>query len=98
MKCVVILGMSDLEDKDIVWTPKRDPELGPRAPNTVGTLFQSCIALVVDHIEDVESLWGIPDVIKARFHKKRRDRLLHTHPPTPPITCIMARWLHSWPW
>ncbi len=71
-------GLSGLADDSIVWNPKRDPQLGPRPPNTVGTLFQSCIALLVDHIEDVESLWGIPDVIKASLQAKSQQSLSAT--------------------
>lgn len=60
-----LAGLNSLEDDSIVWSPKRNAKLGPRPPNTVGTLYQSCIALLVEHIEDVESLWGIPDIIKV---------------------------------
>ena len=54
-----------MEDDAVVWSPKRDVKLGARPPRTVGTLYQGCIALLVEHIEDVESLWGIPDLIKV---------------------------------
>jgi hypothetical protein len=61
-------GLASLADDSIAWTPKRDPEVGPRPESTVNSLFQGCLELLVEHIEDVETLWGMPDLIKVGFH------------------------------
>ncbi|GAB4823302.1 hypothetical protein N2152v2_010348 [Parachlorella kessleri] len=49
------------------WVPSRDVRLGPRPKNSVPPLFELAMKLVVRYIEDVESLWGIPDVVKGRI-------------------------------
>jgi hypothetical protein len=48
------------------WTPSRQPGAPPRtAQCAVRPLFDICLALVSEYIDDVESLWGLPDAIKA---------------------------------
>lgn len=58
-------SVGDLAEEAVVWNPARDPKLGSRPPRSVGPLYQACIRLLVDYIEDVESLWGMPDDIKV---------------------------------
>ena len=47
------------------WTPKRDHRLGPRPAQRVGRLFDMCLDLLVEHIEDIETLYGLPSAIKV---------------------------------
>ena len=47
------------------WAPKRDHRLGPRPSPRVGRLFDMCLDLLVEHIEDVETLYGLPSAIKV---------------------------------
>jgi F-box and leucine-rich repeat protein 7 len=48
------------------WTPSRQPGAPPRmAQCAVKPLFDICLTLVSEYIDDVESLWGLPDAIKA---------------------------------
>ncbi|KAK9831384.1 hypothetical protein WJX81_008255 [Elliptochloris bilobata] len=49
------------------WQPRRDPTLGPRPGARVASLVAICVDLVVAHLVDVDTLWGMPDVIKARL-------------------------------
>lgn len=49
------------------WTPKRDHKLGPRPVQRVGRLFDMCLDLLVEYIEDVETLYGLPSAIKVPF-------------------------------
>lgn len=47
------------------WAPKRDHRLGPRPSPRVGRLFDMCLDLLVEYIEDVETLYGLPSAIKV---------------------------------
>lgn len=47
------------------WAPKRDHKLGPRLSPRVGRLFDMCLDLLVEYIEDVETLYGLPSAIKV---------------------------------
>lgn len=47
------------------WVPARDTSLGRRPSCAVPPLLELCVRLIRDHIEDVESLWGLPDAIKV---------------------------------
>ena len=58
-------GIGMIADDSVTWSPKRDLALGPRPAETVPPLFQACLTLLVDYIEDVESLLGLPDIIKV---------------------------------
>ena len=49
------------------WMPKRDHKLGPRPVQRVGRLFDMCLDLLVEYIEDVETLCGLPSAIKVPF-------------------------------
>lgn len=49
------------------WKPSRDVKLGSRLPCRVRPLFELCADVLVEYIEDVESLLGLPDSIKASF-------------------------------
>lgn len=50
------------------WEPSRDPSLGPRpGPSRALTLMELSLRLLVAHINDVVSLWGVPDAIKAQL-------------------------------
>ena len=47
------------------WVPARDAALGRRPACAVPSLLELCLWLIRDNIEDVESLWGLPDAIKV---------------------------------
>ncbi|KAK9811364.1 hypothetical protein WJX72_002569 [[Myrmecia] bisecta] len=56
------------EPEDTVrWTPARDVKQGERPAYRVMPLQHACVELLVEYIEDVESLWGLPDSIKVRL-------------------------------
>ena len=57
----------DLASEDIEWTPPRDPGLGPRPYKSVDTLFRSCVRLIVENIDDIDTLVGIPELIKVNL-------------------------------
>ena len=57
--------LASLADDSLTWKPRRDPEQGPRPPVAIDSMFQGCLELLVEHIEDVETLWGMPDLIKV---------------------------------
>lgn len=48
------------------WHPSRDVGLGPRHSSLVPTLEDLALGVVVDFIEDVESIDGLPDAIRVR--------------------------------
>ena len=50
----------------VSWKPSRDVKLGSRLPTRVRPLFELCADVLVEYIEDVESLLGLPDSIKVR--------------------------------
>lgn len=50
----------------INWKPSRDVSLGPRPQCNVPTLLNIALELVSDYIEDVESLYGLPELVKAK--------------------------------
>jgi hypothetical protein len=41
----------------------------------VKPLFDMCLELVAEYIDDVESLWGLPDAIKASLMRAFAARL-----------------------
>jgi hypothetical protein len=50
------------------WTPsRRNISLGPHHACEVPTLVDICLNLTVELLEDVETLWGVPDLVKARL-------------------------------
>ncbi len=50
------------------WVPSRGPGAPRRAAQCeVKPLFGICVELLVEYIDDVETLWGLPDAIKVRF-------------------------------
>uniref|UniRef100_A0A7S3QLR1 F-box/LRR-repeat protein 15-like leucin rich repeat domain-containing protein n=1 Tax=Dunaliella tertiolecta TaxID=3047 RepID=A0A7S3QLR1_DUNTE len=49
------------------WRPSRDPKLGPRPRTRVQPLFELCIAMLVDHVDCIDSLFGVPDVMRVRL-------------------------------
>ena len=51
----------------VSWKPSRDVKLGGRLPCRVRPLFELCADVLVEYIEDVESLLGLPDSIKVCF-------------------------------
>lgn len=51
---------------ETAWQPLRDPALGRRPDDAVPRLRDLCVDLVVEYIEDVETLYGLPDGIKVR--------------------------------
>ncbi len=52
------------------WRPRRDPALRPRVPPRVGKLFSMCLAVLVEYIDDVETLYGMPTMIKVNVPVK----------------------------
>jgi DNA repair protein RAD7 len=48
------------------WVPTRDAALGRRSTCAVPPLLELCVRLIRDNIDDVESLWGLPDAVKVR--------------------------------
>ncbi|EFJ52453.1 hypothetical protein VOLCADRAFT_86557 [Volvox carteri f. nagariensis] len=52
---------------DAGWQPSRDPFLGPHTRDPVRPLFEICLDVLTAYVDCVESLWGVPDVIKARM-------------------------------
>ncbi|CAL8469688.1 g9229 [Coccomyxa elongata] len=55
------------------WRPRRDALAGPRPAQCVGKLFGMCLALLVEHIDDVETLYGLPTVIKVQLARAVAD-------------------------
>ena len=53
------------EEGGLEWVPARDAGLGRRVRCAVPSLLELCVLLVRDHIDDVESLWGLPDAVKV---------------------------------
>ncbi|GIL72169.1 hypothetical protein Vretimale_462 [Volvox reticuliferus] len=49
------------------WQPRRDPSLGPHPQESVRSLFETCLDVLTTYVDCVESLWGVPDVIKVRL-------------------------------
>ncbi len=49
----------------IKWAPGRDVSLGPRPLPRVPSLFHTCLRLLVQHVDAIVSLWGLPDVVKV---------------------------------
>ncbi|GLC34657.1 hypothetical protein PLESTM_000222000 [Pleodorina starrii] len=49
------------------WQPSRDPGLGPHPSDPVRPLFDVCLDVLTAYVDCVESLWGVPDVIKVRL-------------------------------
>ena len=89
------------------WRPRRDAPAGPRAAPRVGKLFGMCLALLVEHIDDVETLYGLPTVIKVYHHScllftpKSIPTSLHVGDCFVPTTCVPCM-IHSassiWDW
>jgi len=48
------------------WKPTRDLALGPRTPSPVAPLSHTCLRLVVGLIDQVETLWGLPELVKSK--------------------------------
>ena len=59
------------------WVPARDATLGRRPACAVPPLLELCVRLIRDHIEDVESLWGLPDAIKVPYWRRRPSSVPH---------------------
>ena len=49
------------------WEPRKGAVAGSaqRRPERVGKLYGMCLALLVEHVDDVETLWGLPTDIKV---------------------------------
>lgn len=56
-----------LPEEALRWVPLRDPALGPRPACCVKLLSTSCLDVLVEYIDAVESLWGLPDDMKVRL-------------------------------
>lgn len=68
------------------WQPRRDPALGPRIAPRVGKLFGMCLAVLVEYIDDVETLYGLPTLIKVHLQLLGCNAvLLHIRTASPVI-------------
>ena len=63
-------------ERGVEWAPKRDPAQGPRSQDRVGKLSAMCLALLVEHIDAVETLWGLPSIIKVPLPACRARNML----------------------
>lgn len=61
------------------WRPRCDAPAGPWPARRVGKLFGMCLALLVEHIDDVETLYGLPTVIKVCYHSCPDSAPMHMH-------------------
>lgn len=52
---------------DVEWQPLRDVAAGPRPQARVRSLFDTCLGLLTEYIDAVESLWGVPDAIRVKL-------------------------------
>ncbi|KAL6771752.1 hypothetical protein ACKKBG_A27680 [Auxenochlorella protothecoides x Auxenochlorella symbiontica] len=52
------------------WRPARDPSLGPRCDGAVPLLSDLALDQVVSNIEDVETLAGLPYILKTRIARQ----------------------------
>lgn len=60
-------GSNGTTGKPSIWTPSRDVALGERPRCDVPLLSHITLRLVVDLLEDVETLWGLPDLVKNQI-------------------------------
>ena len=52
--------------QELRWVPSRKPgSARPAAQAEVAALSDICTDLLARHVEDIESLWGLPDAIKV---------------------------------
>ncbi|KAK9794646.1 hypothetical protein WJX73_008709 [Symbiochloris irregularis] len=51
----------------VSWSPSRDPKQAQPGPERVAPLTGMLLRLLTDHIQDVESLWGLPDVLRVKL-------------------------------
>lgn len=56
-----------ITEVDVPWEPSRDPSLGARPCAPVPSLFSLSVKLLVNHINAVTSLWGVPDPIRSQL-------------------------------
>lgn len=49
------------------WTPSRDISLGHRITSPISPLSHLALRLIVDLMDQVETLWGLPDMIKTKI-------------------------------
>lgn len=47
------------------WEPCHDGAAAPPPAKRVGKLYNMCLSLLVEYIDDVETLWGLPTIIKV---------------------------------
>jgi hypothetical protein len=68
----------------LAWSPRRDFRRGPAPARRVPSLVALCVDLVVQHLEDVDTLWGLADVIRARPAAAAPRRAAPCRRPAPP--------------
>jgi len=61
-----LLEMAREMKSDVEWEP-RSCEKAPTRKRKIGTLFESCVSLLVEYIDCIESLEGVPDSIRVRL-------------------------------
>lgn len=49
------------------WIPARDVRLGPRRRDEVPRLSAVCVKMVAEMLDEVETLWGLPEHFKVRI-------------------------------
>ena len=67
---------------EATWKPSRDPSLGARPFSSVPLLSHLCVRLVVDYLEDVETLWGLPDAVRSLIAAEACKRRCLKNPAT----------------
>ena len=60
--------------KRTTWVPKRDPKMGPRRKDRVPRLAEMCIRLIAEMLDEVETLWGLPEDFKVRIAMEACER------------------------
>ncbi|DBB02954.1 hypothetical protein WJX77_009284 [Trebouxia sp. C0004] len=80
----------------VSWKPSRDVKLGSRLPSRVRPLFELCADVLVEYIEDVESLLGLPDSIKNRLsaavcqQRKLSNEVVHLFSEGQPAEVVLT--------
>uniref|UniRef100_A0A7S0WKY4 F-box/LRR-repeat protein 15-like leucin rich repeat domain-containing protein n=1 Tax=Chlamydomonas leiostraca TaxID=1034604 RepID=A0A7S0WKY4_9CHLO len=89
----VAKGGADEEEEEaaagphLSWKPGRDPKTPRLPPCPVRPLFELCIAMLVEHADCIDSLAGLPDVIRARLASAVCEAKLMT----PEVAMLFAR-------
>jgi hypothetical protein len=63
-------------DAEAGWQPRRDGAAQQRPAKRVDKLYSMCLSLLVEYIDDVETLLGLPTIIKVCCGYMPRTRVL----------------------